>query len=93
METNAQNATGRSPRVSGSAPRVTYVPAGDATPEGELAALADVYRFLLDSHRPNKVAKTGEDEMGPDREDGREPRHAPAAEGEDGAANLGANDG
>jgi hypothetical protein len=27
--------------------RVTYVPREDATPEGELAALTAVYRFLL----------------------------------------------
>jgi hypothetical protein len=31
-----------------SAPRIiTYTPRPDTTPEGELAALADVYRFLL----------------------------------------------
>ena len=30
--------------------RVTYVPREDATPEGEGATLANVYRFLLDRH-------------------------------------------
>jgi hypothetical protein len=31
-------------------PRPVYVSRNDATPEGELAALAAVYRFLLDRH-------------------------------------------
>jgi hypothetical protein len=30
-------------------PRVTYVPRADAAPEGEVAALANVYRFILDT--------------------------------------------
>jgi hypothetical protein len=32
-----------------SVPRITYVPHPDATREGELNALASVYRFILDS--------------------------------------------
>lgn len=31
-------------------PHVTYAPCPKATPEGELAALASVYRFLLERH-------------------------------------------
>ena len=47
--------TARATIGSGSAPdsggpRIQYVPRDDATPEGELAALAAVYRFLLDRH-------------------------------------------
>jgi hypothetical protein len=38
-----------SPPDSGG-PRIEYVPRDDATPEGELTALANVYRFLLDRH-------------------------------------------
>ena len=32
-------------------PHVIYAPWPEATPEGELAALAAVYRFLLDRHK------------------------------------------
>lgn len=34
-------------------PHVTYVPCPDATPEAELAALAAVYRYLLDRREEN----------------------------------------
>jgi hypothetical protein len=30
-----------------SSPRIVYTPRSDATPEGEIAALASVYRFIL----------------------------------------------
>lgn len=93
METNAQNAKGSPPREADSAPRVTYAPHLDATPEGELAALASVYRFVLDRHEAKKAAGTDEDKTGPQGEDGRRPRYVPPTEGEDGEANLGANDG
>jgi len=33
-----------------SAPRITYRPRPDATPEGEVAALATIYKFLLFDH-------------------------------------------
>ena len=51
METNAKDAKCESARrdAKGS-PSVTYTPRPDATPEGELTALANVYRYLL-SHR------------------------------------------
>jgi hypothetical protein len=32
------------------APRVTYVPDANATPEGEAQTLAAVYRFILRNH-------------------------------------------
>ena len=49
METNAKDAKCESARrdAKGS-PSVTYTPRPDASPEGELTALANVYRFLLD---------------------------------------------
>jgi hypothetical protein len=36
--------------------RVTYVPREDATPEGELAALAAVYALVIQAHERNKTA-------------------------------------
>jgi hypothetical protein len=49
VETNAKDAKCESARrdAKGS-PSVTYTPRPDASPEGELTALANVYRFLLD---------------------------------------------
>jgi hypothetical protein len=34
--------------------RIIYTPRPDATPESEVAALASVYRFLLDCHAKKK---------------------------------------
>jgi hypothetical protein len=39
-----------------SAPRITYVPRPDATPEAELNALASVYSFILDSRAKKNAA-------------------------------------
>ena len=44
--------------------RVTYTPRSDATPEGELNALSNVYRFVLDCH----VKKEAAPASGPDNE-------------------------
>ena len=54
MESNARDAkpTG-APHVAPVRARVYYVPKEDASPEGELAALAAVYRFVL-QHREKK---------------------------------------
>jgi hypothetical protein len=35
--------------------RVTYVPREDATPEGELAALAAVYAFVIQAYQQKKA--------------------------------------
>ena len=43
-------------------PRLVYTPRQDATPEGELNALASVYRFIFDSYAKKKATRTG----GPD---------------------------
>lgn len=40
--------------------RVTYAPHPDATPEDEAAALACVYRFLLDRHAKKAAAHPGD---------------------------------
>jgi hypothetical protein len=48
--------TGRNRAASPDNPRVAYFPCKDATPEGELAALAAVYRFLLDRRERSDVA-------------------------------------
>lgn len=39
---------------------VTYTPRPDATPEGELNALASVYRFILDCNAKKKAARLGD---------------------------------
>jgi hypothetical protein len=39
-----------------SAPRITYAPHPDATREGELNALASVYRFALDCRAMKEAA-------------------------------------
>jgi hypothetical protein len=44
-----------SPPDSGG-PRIEYVPREDATPEGELAALAAVYALVIQAHERNIVA-------------------------------------
>jgi hypothetical protein len=38
--------------------RVTYTPRPDATPEGELNALANIYKFVLDSAHKNAAGRT-----------------------------------
>lgn len=45
-------------------PKIIYTPRADATPETELQALANVYRFILDCHEKNKAAEAhgGEDD-------------------------------
>jgi hypothetical protein len=45
-------------------PHVIYAPWPEATPEGEQAALASVYRFLLDRHkrRSDDIATDGAEE-------------------------------
>ena len=37
-------------------PTVAYTPLPNATPEGELDALADVYAFVLEAHAKKKAA-------------------------------------
>ncbi len=38
------------------APRITYYPGEDATPQAETAALASVYKFVLDSAKQKAAA-------------------------------------
>jgi hypothetical protein len=42
-------------------PRVAYVPSEYATPEGELAALAAVYAFILKCHKQKHMAAEDSD--------------------------------
>jgi hypothetical protein len=48
--------TGRNQAASPDNPRVAYFPRKDATPEGELAALAAVYAFIIQAHERKKAA-------------------------------------
>jgi hypothetical protein len=57
VETNAKDAKCESARWdAASDSRVIYAPRPDATPEGELAALAAVYALVLQAHERNKAA-------------------------------------
>jgi hypothetical protein len=63
METGTTDAKANGARKSapGNACLV-YVPRGDATPEGELAALVAVYKFVLERHDERKkgpISKSG----------------------------------
>ena len=40
--------------------RIVYTPRPNATPEGELNALASVYRFILDCNAKKKAARLGD---------------------------------
>ena len=42
-----------------SSSRITYVACADATPEGEVSALANIYKFVLDSHTKNEATCPG----------------------------------
>jgi hypothetical protein len=66
-------------------PRVVYVPRQDATPEGELTALAAVYAFLFERHQQRATAA----EAG-DAEDGTGGGPAGASPGEGAAEGSGA---
>ncbi len=39
-----------------SSPHITYATRPDSTPEGEMNALANVYRFILDCHAKKEAA-------------------------------------
>jgi hypothetical protein len=59
--TSLKTSTARATVSSGSppdsgGPRIEYVPRDDATPEGELAALAAVDAVILQAHERNKAA-------------------------------------
>ena len=57
METNAKDAKCESACRGGAGDsRVTYSPRPDATPEGELTALAALYAFVIQAHERNIVA-------------------------------------
>ena len=47
--------------------RLSYHPREDATPEGELAALAAVYRFVLQHREKKNDAGVSEDEEAAER--------------------------
>jgi hypothetical protein len=57
METDAKDAKRKGARRDAKDnPRITYFPRPDATPEGELAALAAVYAFVIGAHEQKKAA-------------------------------------
>jgi hypothetical protein len=48
--------------------RLVYVPREDATAEGELAASAAIYRFVLQHHEKKKAAEVSEGEEAAERD-------------------------
>ncbi len=55
-----------------SSPRIAYKARPDATPEGELNALAAVYKFVLDCRAKKKAAPaTAPDDAKSEKEGGR----------------------
>lgn len=57
METDAKYGGARDARRSTTDdPRIAYIPREDATPEGELAALAAVYAFILKCSEQRQIA-------------------------------------
>jgi hypothetical protein len=52
--TNGRNKDARPRATNG--PRLFYLPRGDATPEGELCALAAVYAYVLERHEQKEMA-------------------------------------
>ena len=61
----AQATVGSGSAPDSGGPRIEYVPRDNATPEGELTALANVYRFLLDRRERSEVAAAdGPEERG-----------------------------
>lgn len=64
-------------RPTGNVPRVVYTPSPDATPQGELAALASAYAFILNRHNSKKTAPQARD----GEHAGESFRQLPAGEG------------
>jgi hypothetical protein len=73
VETEPQDAGARYPKQGKeeAGTRISYAPRQGATPEGELAALASVYRFVLERHERKKAARperaANDTEVGPAR--------------------------
>ena len=60
---NKRSATGKVSEPQSDTPRAVYTPREDATPEGELAALAAVYAFMLNCHEGrSRSAQVSDDE-------------------------------
>ncbi len=55
---------------------IIYSSRGDATPESEVSALANVYRFILDCHK-KKASRPGgpDDAKGPNNDRAAEPKY------------------
>jgi hypothetical protein len=62
MEKDAKDERGPStPRSVTEGPRLAYVPREDATPDGELSALAAVYQFVIECAQQSKAAEAGDE--------------------------------
>lgn len=62
METSAQNAKPEgATKDAASQPRITYTSRSDATPEGELCALAAIYALVIRAHEKKAAASIDDD--------------------------------
>jgi hypothetical protein len=55
--------TGRNQAASPDNPRVAYFPRKDATPEGDLAALAAAYALVIQAHEQEKAAASYDEDV------------------------------
>jgi hypothetical protein len=60
--------------VRSNAARITYLPHSDTTPEGELNALANVYRFILECQARKNTAGVSSTDDAKETRDGNEER-------------------
>ena len=64
--------------------RISYFPREDATPEGELAALVAIYRYVLERHDGRKkCSKTQSGGEGAQNSSSQEPESGVPVEGHD----------
>jgi transposase len=80
IEHDKQDAHQKASASSKDAPRVTYTPHPDATPEDEIRVLALVYKYVLECAEPKKAPEAGDDGVGVGRAGGP-PKERSADEG------------
>jgi len=55
-------------------PQITYAPRPDVSPETEVSALANVYRFILNASKVKAAGSNGNNDANPERQDAVEGR-------------------
>ena len=54
---------------------ITYAPCPEATPEAQLATLANVYRFVLDRHGKKEATRPGSPDATKEIKNDSRPKH------------------